>query len=144
MIESDGTPAVVSSRLRTVDDKLRAIVEQRDGGCCVPGCEQRRWLHIHHIWHWEDGRPTVTWNLCATCPPHHRMHHQGLLEIRGNADLPGDLRFYDRWGREITAIPRAPRAGPVYDDAPLFTHPSGEHVNWHWFNWQELDDTTFN
>jgi hypothetical protein len=55
LIEGNEILAAMSSRMRTVDDRMRAFIEQRDGGCRVPGCEQKRWLHIHHLVHWEDG-----------------------------------------------------------------------------------------
>ena len=144
IIESDGALAAISSKLRTVDGKMRAFIEQRDGGCRVPGCEQRRWLHVHHIRHWEEGGQTVSWNLCALCPMHHRLHHRGLLEIRGNPDIPNGLRFFDTKGREICAIEREPRAVSSTVAARPYVHPPGERVNWHWFNWMALDDAARN
>jgi hypothetical protein len=144
LIESNDALVEFSSKLRIVDDKLRAFIEQRDGGCRVPGCPQNRWLQIHHIWHWEDGGPTTPSNLCALCPMHHRIHHLGLLEIRGSPNQPDGLRFFDNKGREITAIPRSPRTGPVSSHAQSYVHPSGEHVDWQWFDWNDLDDAALN
>jgi hypothetical protein len=140
MIESDEVLAEISSKLRIVDDKMRVFIEQRDGGCRVPGCPQTRWLQIHHIWHWEDGGPTAPSNLCALCPMHHRLHHLGLLEIRGSPNHPAGLRFFDHKGREIGASPLSPRTGPVSSHARPYVHPPGEHVDWHWFEWKHLDD----
>jgi hypothetical protein len=144
LIESNEVLVEFTEKLRIVDDKLRAFIEQRDGGCRVPGCEQRRWLHIHHLWHWEDGGPTAPSNLCALCPMHHRLHHQGLLEIRGSPTRPDGLQFFDQKGREIKAIPRQPRTGPRTTHAPPYVHPSGERVNWHWLDWKQLDDVALN
>ena len=143
-IESDGVLAELSSKLRTVDDRMRAFVEQRDGGCLVPGCELRRWLHIHHIVHWEDGGRTESSNLCALCPVHHRLHHLGLLEIRGSPTTPGGVRFFDRHGREVVAVPRTPVMGPAPPPDRPYVHPSGEHVDWHWFDWRQLDRASSN
>ena len=144
VVEAGGVPVEFSSKLRVPDDKLRAVIEQRDGGCRVPGCEQRRWLQIHHLWHWEDGGPTAPSNLCALCPAHHRAHHHGQLDIRGSPTRPDGLRFFDQNGRELKAIPRSPRAGPVLSHAPPYVHPSGERVNWHWLDWNQLDDAALN
>src|SRR5581483_10885405 len=38
LIEKDGVLAAMSSKLRTVDRRMRAFIEERDGGCRVPGC----------------------------------------------------------------------------------------------------------
>ena len=35
--ERNGTPVHVFARRRTVDDRLRALIEHRDGGCRAPG-----------------------------------------------------------------------------------------------------------
>ena len=92
-------------RQRLANRRLRRAIEHRDGGCVVPGCEQRRWLIIHHIWHWEDGGPTDPHNLVAVCGAHHRMIHSGLLSLEGNPEH-GELKVFDKWGRQICA--RAP------------------------------------
>ncbi|HVM06250.1 MAG TPA: DUF222 domain-containing protein [Acidimicrobiales bacterium] len=49
VVERHGTPVHVFARRRTVDDRLRRLVEHRDGGCRVPGCGARRGLHVHHL-----------------------------------------------------------------------------------------------
>ncbi len=76
IIERDGIPIASTELARTVPPRIRALIEQRDGGCVIPGCDVCRWLHIHHILHWGDGGLTVPDNLAAVCPAHHRMHHQ--------------------------------------------------------------------
>ena len=139
LIEGNEVLAAISSRLRTVDDKMRAFIEQPDGGCRVPGCTQKRWLHIHHLQHWEDGGRTESCNLCALCPLHHRLHHLGLLEIRGDPNTSDGLRFFDRHGREISVRPKSsPQL--AHDPPPRrYVHPSGERINWYWFNWRDLE-----
>lgn len=144
LIERNGVPMAISSKLRTVDDKLRAIVEHRDGGCCVPGCQQRRWLHIHHLIHWEDGGPTTPSNLCALCPQHHRLHHLGALQIRGSPGSGDGLRFFNQHGLEITALLRTPTTGPAPPPQRAYVHPSGEPVDWHWWHWRAHTDATRN
>lgn len=97
---------------RLVPDRARKIIEQRDGGCVIPGCGRTRGLDVHHIVHWEDGGPTDTHNLCCLCRTHHRRHHLGLVGITGNADQLGGLVFTDRWRR-----PMAPSSQPRVVDA---------------------------
>lgn len=144
MIESDGVLREMSSKLRTVDDRIRAFIEQRDGGCRVPGCPMYRWLHIHHLVHWENGGRTESSNLCALCPRHHRLHHLGLLEIRGSPVTPDGLRFFDRNGREIVAPARAAVKVPAPPPERPYVHPTGERVDWRWFDWKQLDAASLN
>ncbi|HEY2813777.1 MAG TPA: DUF222 domain-containing protein [Acidimicrobiales bacterium] len=130
-IESDGMLVALSSRLRTVDDKLRAFVEHRDGGCVVPGCAQQRWLHIHHLEHWEHGGRTESPNLCALCPRHHRLLHAGELHIDGDPSTPFGLTFRDRHGRPFRPPPPVPPGGQPPDPPPRrFRHPTGEPIDW--------------
>jgi hypothetical protein len=77
----------------------------------------------------------VTWNLICLCGHHHRMHHQGLLGITGNADQPDGVVFTTANGRVLrpsgTAAPPTTRPDP-----PTYRGPTGErlrkdHV---WFN----------
>ena len=145
LIEGNDVLAAMSSRLRTVDDRMRAFVENRDGGCRVPGCTQARWLHIHHIVHWEDGGRTESCNLCALCPLHHRLHHLGLLDIRGNPDTIDGLRFFDERGsRDRRPINHPARPTPAPPPPQPYEHPSGEHIDWRWFAWREPQERDLN
>jgi hypothetical protein len=134
VIEADGVLVAMSSRLRTVDDRMRAVVEHRDGGCVVPGCAQRRWLHIHHLVHCEDGGPTESSNLCALCPLHHRLHHAGRLNIEGNPDVPFGLVIRDHTGRQLRPPPPKPPDRPPHPPPQPFQHPTGERVDWRYFD----------
>lgn len=132
--QRSGIPLSTCRTQRTPPDRLRRLVERRDHYACrVPGCDTRRWLQLHHIVHWEDGGPTTTDNLVLLCPRHHRMHHQGLLGISGNADLPpgetGSLRFTNEHGLPIPggATPLPPRLGDLPTAAP-YAHPTGEQL----------------
>ena len=88
-IVHDGvTPVGIGRTTRIINRRLRRTIEHRDQGCAVPGCERTTNLDIHHIWHWEDGGPTETWNLITLCKHHHTTHHNGTLGIEGNADRP--------------------------------------------------------
>ena len=147
--DDDGTERMVgiSPSAPTADAKLRAVIEHRDRGCRVPGCEQTRWLHIHHIHHREDGGPTIAQNLVAVCPSHHRLHHKGVLGIEGDPERPGGMRFWDRWGHEIAAkapkpppgaIPLAHAAGDLgVPDGSTWRHPPGLPLDSRWFTWND-------
>ncbi|MGI9029702.1 MAG: HNH endonuclease signature motif containing protein, partial [Ilumatobacteraceae bacterium] len=98
----------------------------------VPWCTQTRWLQVHHVIHDEHGGPTDTCNLIGICPADHRLHHQGLLGIAGNADDPDGLTFTDGHGRPIdpAAHPTKPTGPPPNPDQP-YQHPLGERME-HW------------
>ncbi len=129
--ERDGKPIGVGRETREIPRRLRRALERRAGGCCeVPGCSATAGLHGHHIWHWEDGGPTELWNLLLVCPHHHRLHHRGLITIRGPADDPTVL---DRRGRPLSAggLARPPTTPPP--PAARYQHPTGERFDTHWY-----------
>ena len=72
----NGVPVSVGRSQHIVPDRTRRVVEHRDGGCAVPGCNARHFLEVHHIIHWEHDGVTETWNLICLCPHHHRLHHR--------------------------------------------------------------------
>ena len=129
--ERDGKPIGVGRDTREIPRRLRRALERRAGGCCeVPGCSATAGLHGHHIWHWEDGGPTELSNLLLVCPHHHRLHHRGLITIRGPADDPTVL---DRRGRALSAggLARPPTTAPP--PAARYQHPTGERFDTHWY-----------
>lgn len=117
VLERDGVPCSVGRSQRIVPRRLRLLIEQRDGGCVVPGCGRRFGLEVHHIVHWEHGGETSTGNLVCLCRKHHRAHHLGLLGIVGDADVgmhcPGGVCFADRRGAPIgpVGVPKNPPPG---------------------------------
>ena len=86
VFEVHGAAVSIGRVSRTIPERLRRVVEHRDGGCRVPGCGRTWGIEVHHIWHWEDDGPTDTDNLLCLCKAHHRQHHLKLLGIAGNAD----------------------------------------------------------
>lgn len=136
VIEAGGKPVSVGRALRTVPERTRTVIEERDRGCRVPGCDRDRWLHIHHIEHWEDGGASDTPNLLALCRRHHRLHHLGHLGIHGDADDPDGVVFTDHRGRRLDACGRpGPPPGPVEEaaralgmPAGAWSHPIGERL----------------
>ena len=78
VFEAEGRPVSVGGAFRTVPDRTRMVVEERDRGCRVPGCHRSRWLHVHHITHWEDG------GAIAGCRVHRRARPpDGVLRPPG-------------------------------------------------------------
>ena len=128
----DNVPVGLGRASRVVPERTRRLVVHRDHGqCSVPGCSRTR-VEIHHIEHWGHHGVSETWNLLSLCPRHHRLHHQGELGIRGNADRPETLVFTDAGGRRLLACGRpAPPPAPPSPAVP-YTHPSGERLERHW------------
>jgi hypothetical protein len=144
LLSRHGRPVAMGRRERTVNPRLRAVIEHRDGGCRVPGCDQARWLHIHHLRHWTHGGRTDPDNLCALCPAHHRMLHAGLVTITGDPTAAGGLVFTDHHGRRLEpARPRSPSPEATTSQAvrrrglppPNWRHPPGERVDNRWISW---------
>jgi hypothetical protein len=93
-------------KTRTIPPTLRRALRRRDGGCCFPGCENRRFLDAHHLHHWARGGPTTLGNLVLLCRRHHRLVHEGGWH------LDRRQRFYDPRGRPLPAVPPLPRGHP--------------------------------
>ena len=125
---TDGRPVQVGRTHRIVPRRLRRLVEHRDGGCRVPGCDRTTHLQVHHIVHWEDHGQTVTDNLICLCSHHHRQHHQGLLDIAGDADEPDGVVFTTSTGRVLrpSGEPIPPRSMP---QVPPYAGPTGERLH---------------
>lgn len=136
VIEAGGKPVSVGRAFRTVPERTRMVIDERDRGCRVPGCERSRWLHIHHIEQWEDGGASDTSNLLALCRRHHRLHHLGHLGISGNADDPDGVVFTDHRGFRLDSSGRpVPPRQPVEAaaralglPAGAWSHPTGERL----------------
>ena len=137
VMEAGGKPVSVGRAFRSVPERTRMVIEERDRGCRVPGCDRSRWLHIHHIEHWEDGGASDTPNLLALCRRHHRLHHLGHLGIRGDADDPNGVVFTDHRGDPLDSCGRpVPQRRPVEAaagglgvPAGAWSHPTGERLD---------------
>jgi hypothetical protein len=142
VLEAGGRAVSVGRAFRTVPERTRLVMEDRDRGCRVPGCERSRWLHVHHINHWEDGGVTDTPNLLCLCSRHHRLHHLGKLGIRGDADGLGGLVFTDERGRLLMgSSPPTPAREDTRQrlavPAGSWTHPTGEPLDLRWVQFNE-------
>lgn len=124
---------------RTPNRATRRALARRDQGCRHPLCTQRRWLHAHHIIHWEHNGATSPSNLVLLCPYHHRLVHRGMLSIDGDPEA-GTLRFLDPWGQPIeppeagTPPEPSPGTGPPRE-GPRYTPPLAEPLQHHSFVW---------
>ncbi len=99
-----GRTVEVAKTVHTPPRWLRRRVLKRDGACRWPGCERTALLHVHHIrWWTRDRGLTEEDNLCALCPFHHRLVHEGGWEIEG--DPLGRLTFIAPTGRRLTGNP---------------------------------------
>jgi hypothetical protein len=123
---------------RSPNRATRRALERRDQGCTHPLCTQRRWLHAHHIRHWEHGGLTIPANLVMLCPRHHRALHHGEFTIEGDPEA-GTLRFLDRFGRPIEPPgldpPPAPPCPPPHDRPSPYTPPTAEPLGFQSFTW---------
>lgn len=88
-VEWDGRGRVVGigRTARDVPPWLLRVLRARDHGCTFPGCGLKRFVHAHHIDHWEDGGPTDVDNLVLVCPYHHKLVHEygWRVALRGAA-----------------------------------------------------------
>jgi hypothetical protein len=106
IVERDGEPLSVGRKTRSVPPSIRRALERRDRRCQFPGCENRRFLHAHHIRHWAHGGETRLENLVLLCSRHHRFVHEAGYSLR--VDGEGKLDFRDPWSRPIPNAPRPP------------------------------------
>lgn len=82
---------------------MRRALVARDGGCCFPGCHNKRFVDAHHIVHWADGGDTNLDNLTLFC----RMHHRYLHEYGFQLERAGrELRFLRPDGSYVADVPR--------------------------------------
>jgi hypothetical protein len=106
LVERDGVPLSVGRKTRTIPSAIRRALQARDRRCCFPGCENRRFLHAHHIRHWAHGGETRLDNLVLLCPRHHRFVHEAGYSIVSRGDAA--FEFLDPWGGSIPNVPRSP------------------------------------
>ena len=109
----------VGRRTRVIPSAIGRALWLRDHGCRVPGCERRWHLHAHHLHEWADGGPTKLSNLVLVCPAHHRMLHEGVLdvELREGVELrDGQPRFIQATTKqELRAVPASTATGAELD-----------------------------
>lgn len=71
-------PLDVGTQQRCFTGARRIAVEERDGGCVMPGCSRpAAWCDVHHLVHWADGGPTAVDNGALACGEHHPLFETG-------------------------------------------------------------------
>jgi hypothetical protein len=98
-----GEPLDVGRRSRTIPPGIRRALNARDKGCRFPGCTFRRYVDGHHVKHWADGGETKLSNLVTLCRFHHRLVHEGQVEVVTLDD--GAFRFVKPDGRTFDSPP---------------------------------------
>jgi hypothetical protein len=89
--DAQGEPLDVGRKTRTIPPGIRRALNARDQGCRFPGCHFKRYVDGHHVKHWADGGETKLSNLITLCRFHHRLVHEGGVQIQTLDD--GAFRF---------------------------------------------------
>jgi hypothetical protein len=98
-----GEPLDVGRARRTVTAAQHRALQERDGCCCFPGCDNHRWAEGHHLKFWIHGGTTSVDNLCHLCWHHHKALHDGRYSIEMHDD--GTLHFRSASGVELPRVP---------------------------------------
>lgn len=99
-----GEPLDVGRKTRTIPPAIRRALNSRDKGCRFPGCSFKRYVDGHHVRHWANGGETKLSNLVTLCRFHHRLVHEGGVQIQALDD--GAFRFVKPDGASLES--RAP------------------------------------
>ena len=85
---------------------IRRTVMLRDHcRCRVPGCNRRRYVDVHHIVAQANGGMHSRRNCLVLCTTHHRLLHEGKLQVSGDAE--GELSFLDARGQPLVYVSAA-------------------------------------
>ncbi|HEU4600419.1 MAG TPA: DUF222 domain-containing protein, partial [Steroidobacteraceae bacterium] len=79
--DENGTPLDIGRKTRTIPPSIRRALNSRDKGCRFPGCCNKKFVDGHHIKHWANGGETRLSNLVSLCRFHHRLVHEGGVEV---------------------------------------------------------------
>jgi hypothetical protein len=89
VLGADSRPLDVGRSQRVVPGYLRTVLNIRDGGCIIPGCDRPPgWCQAHHITHWADSGETSAENLALLCKRHHTELHLGRWTITVTGGVP--------------------------------------------------------
>jgi 5-methylcytosine-specific restriction endonuclease McrA len=118
--DEQGQPLSIGRKSRIVPRAIQRAVRTRDNNCCTfPGCNNRRFLHCHHIEHWSNGGETSLDNLMTLCTRHHTLVHEGGFRIEKD--------FRDRWFFVKPDGVAVPGCGYVFNEIP--DPPAGGLLN---------------
>lgn len=78
VLGTESQPLDVGQQQRCFTGARRIAVEERDGGCVMPGCSRpAAWCDVHHLVHWAQGGPTAVDNGALACGEHHPLFETG-------------------------------------------------------------------
>ena len=119
--DADANPLDVGRRTRSIPPALKRALKSRDQGCRFPGCTHRKYVDGHHVHHWAQGGETKLGNLISLCRFHHRLVHEGGVEIEVRAEGRWRFRLPDGTGLDSAPTLANLSAGdlPFGDDAQL-------------------------
>jgi len=93
----DPSPRVGARATQTIPPATRRAVLRRDHRrCVVPGCQNHRFLDVHHLDPRSEGGGHNPDRLAVLCGAHHRAVHAGSLHIDGNASAGFTVHHADR------------------------------------------------
>jgi hypothetical protein len=71
----------------TIPPRTRRLVMERDQyRCRFPGCRSTRNLDAHHLEHRAHGGDHSSNNIATLCRGHHKLDHDGVITVSGDAD----------------------------------------------------------
>ncbi len=89
----EGEPLSIGRKSRVVPKGIERAVKARDKHRCrFPGCNNSRFVDIHHVEHWADGGETALDSLMLLCTKHHTLVHEGGFRIE--RDFANDWAFF--------------------------------------------------
>ena len=108
---------------------LRRQVLYRDSHTCTfPGCEMKRFLHLHHMHWWELLGPTDLDNLITVCTPHHKLVHEFGWSVKLQDDTP---IWFRPSGRRFEPGPAPPDLTDFPPPPPESNDPRPWPALWH-------------
>ena len=112
--DDQGEPLSIGRKSRIIPTAISRAVRARDNQCCTfPGCNNRRFLHCHHVEHWSNGGETSLNNLLLLCSKHHTLVHEGGFRI--------DRDYRDKWffvRPDGLAVPEPGHVSGVVENPP--------------------------
>lgn len=119
-----GNIIAMSAPRRLVTQRLRRLLNLRDGGCVFPGCSASvDWCDAHHVTHWIHGGKSVPENLALLCRHHHGVVHRNGWEM--TIDATQHVHFITPGGRQFEGERRTPHERRLQRNAHrnLFRQP---------------------
>ncbi len=121
--DANGDVLNVGRKTRVISAALRRAMNERDQGCCFPGCNCR-FVEGHHIEHWIVGGETKLGNILSVCKFHHTLLHERGFQVR--LDEAGAPVFTGPTGTEVrTSITPTPRRGEAVEVITRWNREAG-------------------